>query len=130
MSLLLLLSVALAAEPAVDHSKPTEVVAALFKAADTRDFTLLAGLCDPRHENDGDTDCVCALAPGYEPHKCPSESHNRLTADDYVKNFAGGKVNGEPKILKEQAAVSFTTPTFSETMSLVARDGLWYLSSF
>ncbi len=118
---------------AVDQSSPVAVVESLFTAAKTRNFEPLASLCDPERKNDGDTDCICALASGYEPHKCRMNSHNRVSADEYVTYFKDGSVKGEARIQGDRSAVDFRFGPGggrSETMNLVRRNGLWYLSSF
>jgi hypothetical protein len=115
------------------HSTPENAVQAIFDAAKNQDFGLLTTLCDPLKENDGDTDCLCALSEDYVPHKCASDSHNRVTKAEFTKYFQMGKINGEVEIAGDEASVPIVfgpDGTQTETMNLVQRDGKWYLSSF
>lgn len=118
---------------AVDQSKPEAVVQAMFDAARTEEFAPLATLCDPLQQNDGDTDCICAMAPRYKAHQCSQNSMNRVSVEEYKQYFLKGSVKGEARIEGDAAEVDFlfgAEGRNSETMSLVRRDGKWYLSSF
>jgi hypothetical protein len=118
---------------AASQSGPAAVVAQLFTAAKKDDPKLLGGLCDPQKENDGDTDCLCALDPSYVPHKCDSDSGNRIPWVEFKMMFQDGKVNGKARIEGDHAEVDFTFGeggSESETMALVKRNGNWYFESF
>ena len=109
-------------EPAVDFSKPEAVLAAVFQAASGGAFGVLASLCDPMKENDGDTQRICDVAkaaPGGQ--------------EEFSKWFKTGKVTGEPTVDGDRVQIPFSfgpDGSKSETMNLIRRDGKWYLSSF
>ncbi len=118
---------------AVDQSKPEAVVQAIFDAARTEEFKPLGTLCDPLQQNDGDTDCICAMSPRYKAHQCSQNSMNRVSVEEYVQYFLKGAVKGEARIDGDAAEVDFlfgAEGRNQETMTLVRRDGKWYLSSF
>lgn len=122
-----------AAVASLDQTVPENVVQRLFDAAKSDDPNLLQGLCDPEKENDGDTDCLCALADGYEPHKCPQDSHNRISWDDFKLNFAKGSLSGKAVIEGNAAEVEFMfgeNGLRKESMTLANRGGKWYLIGF
>lgn len=126
-------TIAAQTETAFDQADPSSVVLRLFDAAITNDPQMLMGLCDPQRENDGDTDCICALAAEYVPHKCPEDSRNRIPWEDYKQIFEHAKLAGEATIEGEGAMVPFLFgPEGSrpETMVLVKRGEKWYLLSF
>jgi len=122
--LVLLVPVARSAadEPVVDFSKPEAVLGAVFQAASGGAFGLLASLCDPMKENDGDTQRICDVAnaaPGGQ--------------EEFSKWFKTGKITGEPTFDGDQAQIPFSfgpDGSKTETMNLIRRDGKWYLSSF
>lgn len=105
----------------VDFEDPASVLQAVFRAAQSGDFSQLAGLCDPLGENDGDTADICAM-----------------TADDdlaasFREWFATGQITGEAAINGDQAELPFTfgpNGDQDETMTLIRRNGRWYLSGF
>jgi len=102
---------------------PEDVVHAIFVAAQTGDFAILGGLCDPLGENDGDTQDICDLAT------------NAAGREDFVAYFAKGKVSGKAAIgaAGDTAEVPFLfgpAGDKAETMKLINRDGMWYLFSF
>ncbi len=106
---------------AVDFTDPVKVVQAIFKAARTKDVKILATLCDPRGENDGDTRRLCEVAK------------DSKGLAEFVKWFASGKVTGKAVIKGEKAIVPFVfgpDGKRKEEMHLVLRNGKWYLSSF
>ncbi len=110
-----------AAASSVDQSDPAKVVQAVFDAAQTQSFTALAGLCDPQGENDKDTATICAMTAGH------------ADKDSFVTYFAKGKINGEVTVSGDQAQVPFLfgpNGDQQETMSLIQRDGKWYLLEF
>mgnify|MGYP000184237911 CR=1 FL=1 len=105
----------------VDFSDPASVTSAVFQAAKSGDTSKLAGLCDPKKENDGDTRRICELTP--ESKKF----------EQFKEYFASGKVEGSPEIKGDKAQVKFKfgpKGEKDETMKLVQRDGKWYLASF
>lgn len=105
----------------VDQSDPAKVVQVVFDAAQTQSFAALAGLCDPQGENDEDTAMICAITPGH------------ADKDSFVTYFAKGKVNGEVTVSGDRAQVPFLfgpDGDQQETMSLIRRDGKWYLLEF
>ncbi|MBK9453951.1 MAG: hypothetical protein IPN95_32065 [Bacteroidetes bacterium] len=119
--------------PSFDPTQPGNVVSRLFEAAKADDPKLLAGLCDPEKQNDGDTDCLCALDPAYVPHQCGEDSGNRISWEEFKEYFQNGSLAGEPTIAGNEAGVPFhfgSSGTESETMTLVKRGEKWYLSSF
>ncbi len=110
-------------EVQADLSTPERTLEALFEAARTGDFTVLAGLCDPLGENDRDTEKICDLA-----------ADDPLRAS-FVEYFGSGKVNGEAVISADgnTAEVPFLfgpNGDLEETMRLIKRDGNWYLLDY
>ena len=102
---------------------PESVVQAVFDAATSGDFGSLGDLCDPVGENDDDTQMICDTA---------TDGANR---DEFVQYFASGKVNGVATISPD--GTEATVPLLfgpggddEETMTLINRDGQWYLYSF
>ena len=113
------------------NSSPEIVVQKLFQAAQSNNPMLLKGLCSPEIENDGDTDCLCALYSGYTPDQDCSEQAGNW--DKYVQYFRKGKLNGKARIDGDQAAVDFYfgfNGDRTETMHLQKLKGKWYLSGF
>lgn len=105
----------------VDFADPKSVTASIFYAAESGETDHLKTLCDPRGENDEDTARICAMTPSSPEW------------DDFRTQFARGRLNGEPRVSGERAALHFLfgpDGMQSETMELVRRDGRWYLSSF
>ncbi len=108
----------------VDHSKPEAVLAAVFDAARSGDFSALKSLLPPSGKNDRDVTQVCTVA----------------TAEDKVKKsfvsfFKKGKVTGKPRISADglKAEVDFLfgpDGTKKETMNMLKEGGKWYLGSF
>jgi len=111
------------ASPAAASTSPESVVQAIFDAAQSGDLSSLKGLCDPLGENDGDTQAICDLA---------TDAANR---DEFVQYFFTGKVNGSAQIgpAGDKATVPFLFGPDGDsegTMTLVNRDGQWYLFDF
>jgi len=112
------------AEPSSSNANtPEDVVLMVFDAASSGQFDRLADLCDPRGENDGDTQMICDLAS--------DETHR----DPFVEAFAKGRLLGEAQISPDGTAaeVSFAfgpEGDQEETMELINRDGPWYLHGF
>lgn len=113
---------------------PEAALLALFKAARDKDFSGAGALCDPARENDGDTDCICALDTTYVPHNCSARKKESYTVETISEYFQTGKISGETVIEEGFAKIPFTfgpdDEQLNETMNLVKRDGFWYLSSF
>lgn len=108
---------------AADANSPEAVLQAVFDAAQSGDFSTLSNLCDPMGENDGDTQQICTIASDAE------------TQDSFVEYFSTGQITGDAAISTDgnQAEVPFLfgpNGQQEETMSMVNRDGQWYLSSF
>lgn len=105
----------------VDLTDPASVVEAVFTAAQTEDFSVLSSLCDPRGDNDGDTQMICDITDDHEDR------------DLFVEYFAPGKIYGEVVIDGDMAQVPFLfgpDGDQEEAMILILRDGKWYLYSF
>jgi len=105
----------------VDHSTPTSVVETLFAVARGADASLLAGLCDPAGENDGDTSRLCELGTEHDGW------------GEFVEWFEEGVIDGEVQYEDGRATVPIQfgpDGTRSEEMVLIQRDGKWYLLSF
>lgn len=118
---------------AQNHPTPEKVMKAIFKAAQKEKPKFLKNLCPPDKSNDGDTDCLCALEPSYNPHACDEDSNNRLPFEEFVKYFKDGQLNGSVEINGNKAAVSFLfgpNARRKETMNMILIDGSWYLASF
>ncbi len=110
-----------AAAGGVDQTDPAKVVQAVFTAAQTQSFTTLSGLCDPQGENDKDTATICTMTAGHADE------------DSFVTYFATGKISGEVTVSGDRAQVPFLfgpNGDQAETMSLIRRDGKWYLLEF
>ena len=104
--------------PLSAHATPSSVVRAIISAADRSDPDGLAGLCDPRGENDGDSKRICDM--------------NRSSHDwsEFVELLRGAVV-GETEVSGASARVLVAFGADrggEETFELVLRDGLWYLS--
>jgi hypothetical protein len=105
----------------VDFANPVSVLEAVFAAAQTGDFSVLPSLCDPLGQHDGDTALICAI----------TEDHP--DRDAFVAAFAKSKINGQPVINGDEVQIPFLfgpDGDQEETMTLILRDGKWYLSSF
>jgi len=135
--LLMLLPAAVANAPPVppspDQSTPDGVVQGVITAARWGHLSYLHQLCDPQKENDGDTECLCALSPKFETEKCPEDSGNRLTPAQFAEYFARASVQGEPRVEGDRAEVDFLfgpEGKRGETMELIKRGDKWYLLQF
>lgn len=107
----------------VGFSDPSSVVQVIFDAAATEDFEILSEICDPLGDNDGDTRDICS---------CGKEDVDKELLKSFVEYFAKGKVVST-SIEGDWAKVEFKfgpNGNKDETMSLVKRDGKWYLSGF
>ena len=105
----------------VDFADPNSVLRAVFTSARLEDFSQLAGLCDPQGENDDDTAAICAITADHE------------NAASFLEWFASGQITGEPVINGDRAEIPFTfgpNGDREETMTLIRRDGRWYLFDF
>ncbi|MFQ5399779.1 MAG: TolB family protein [Anaerolineae bacterium] len=105
----------------VDFADPASVLQAVFAAAQSGDFSQLAGLCDPLGENDGDTADICAMTADND------------VAASFREWFATGQIAGEAAINGDQAELPFTfgpNGDQNETMTLIRRNGRWYLYEF
>ena len=118
------------------QATPAATLNTLFALARAEQVAPLAGLCDPQARNDGDTDCLCALSPDYQPHSCPTHSPNRIPPAAFFKCFARAEVRGEIVYRSETVAeVPFRASQqhcgfASETMRLIYVKQRWYLESF
>ncbi|MBK9417487.1 MAG: hypothetical protein IPN62_09380 [Flavobacteriales bacterium] len=104
------------------QADPASVVEAIFAAARTKDFSKLAGLCDPAGTGDGDTKQICSIA------FAPEEGKNQ-----FVQAFMYGQVIGKPVIVADTAMVQIMFDQQGgrdESMRMIRRNGLWYLASF
>jgi len=105
----------------IDWTDPASVLQAVFTAAQTEDFSRLPELCDPLGEHDGDTDAICNMAADHPDR------------DAFVAAFAQAQLNGDPLIDGDRAEVPFLygpNGDQEETMTLIRRDGKWYLLGF
>ena len=105
----------------VDFSDPASVVQGLIDTAVTQDFSLLADLCDPLGEHDGDFQEICSI------------TNDHPLTEAFNEFFGTAKIIGEPEIDGMFAEVNIVfgpNGTETETIVLVNRDGLWYLYSF
>lgn len=106
----------------VDQTDPRSVVEQVFKAAQSEDFNLVANLCDPEGEGDGDTKQICDI-----------ENSSADMQEEFVTYFKEGKVIGEPGINGNEAQVNIKFGpggAKDETMKLIKRGDNWYLLSF
>ncbi|HYF64973.1 MAG TPA: hypothetical protein VD886_19265 [Herpetosiphonaceae bacterium] len=109
----------------VNFSDPVSVAEAVFAAAQSEDYSQLAGLCDPQGQNDKDTQMICDLTA------------DETERGSFVTAFAKGKVAGPAAIATEGSDQIAEVPIVfgpdgdqEETLKLVQRDGKWYLSGF
>jgi hypothetical protein len=108
---------------AAPATSPEGVVRAVFDAAKSGDFASLEGLCDPLGENDGDTQMVCDAAT------------DDSVREEFVEYFSAGKISGDAQVSPDgdTVEVPFLFSPYGdreETMTLINRDGQWYLFSF
>lgn len=124
----------------VDLKDPKSVVRAIFYAAESEDFDVLRGLCDPLNENDSDTRNMCEL------HRLQSKLEEKGThpkakkrVKSFKKIFAPGRIRDEISYSEFEGAQYAEVPVWidhpsgkdrkKETVKLVKRYGNWYLSS-
>ena len=115
------------------HETPEAVMETMFEAAQTGVFDQFGGLCDPQKENDGDTDCICAIDEKYVPHKCSESQKKEINAATFVEYFKLGKFTGAPEISGDRAKIDFVfgpQGDIEETMYFIRRGNFWYLSWF
>ena len=108
----------------LDQSQPENVVAWLFEVVKADDPKLLAGLCDPQGEGDGDTRRICELS---------TQSPVSDGFMDFKEIFKEGGVDGKAEVMGDEARVSFhfgEGGKENETMELIRRGDKWYLSGF
>lgn len=106
----------------MDFTKPESVLGAVFQAASSGRYEALAGLCDPKKENDGDTQRICDVGKA-----------EASAQEEFAQWFKTGKITGEATISGDSAEVPFSfgpDGSKTETMRLVQRDGKWYLAGF
>jgi hypothetical protein len=104
-----------------DETDPATVLEQVFAAARMEDFGRLADLCDPQGENDGDTETICAITDDH-----PEQA-------TFVSQFATGGIIGEARVEGDSAEIDFRfgpNGEWEETMTLINRDGQWYLLDF
>ena len=82
---------------------PEAVLQALFDAAQSEDTSVLGSLCDPHQQNDGDTDCLCALDRRYKAHQCSHNSMNKVSFEDFQQYFQLASVRGPARIEGDEA---------------------------
>ena len=107
--------------PTEAPSTPEAVLQIVFDVANSGDFSLLATLCDPLGENDGDTQWVCDTA---------TETANQA---EFVEYFIKAQLNGNALIDGDLAEVPFLfgpAGDIEENMGMIQRDGKWYLMDF
>jgi hypothetical protein len=117
----------------VDFEDPTSVVEAIFYAAKTEDFKILGELCDPEGEGDGDTKSLCALSL----YKIAGSAGNKITREEFVEIFKNAKISGTTINRSDKWGDFADVPILfgsnadkEETITLIKRDGKWYLGSF
>lgn len=100
---------------------PEGVVKYIFSSAAKQEYSNLRYLADPYAENDGSVTNICyGGVLSYDMGQLLSEE------------FGKGRIMGKPKYEGNKAAVEIAigpTNRTLETMNLVKRNGLWYLSS-
>lgn len=133
LSFIPLVTIGQSNEFTVDHEDPSSVVKAMFYAAETGDFQILGNLCDPEGEGDEDTKTLCALSL----YKIAGSRGSKATRQDFVEAFKNGKVSGQTKKRSDKYGDFADVPILfgpngdkKETMTLINREGKWYLSSF
>ncbi len=106
---------------AVDFEDPANVLQAVFDSARLGDYSQLAGLCDPQGENDDDTAAICEITTGHEYEA------------SFKEWFAKGQITGAAAIDGDRAEIPFTfgpEGDKEEMMTLIQRNGRWYLLEF
>ena len=95
---------------------------AIFQAARASNPRLLSKLCDPLGKGDIDTRTICSLTKDHP--KWP----------EFKRNFENGvRVSHVARVREKRAQLNFIFGTEGRTpelMTLIQRDGLWYLLSF
>lgn len=127
----------------LNHENPTSVVNAIFHAAETGEYEILGGLCDPLARGDGDVKNICQLGYGFSEAQKKELEENGKSVDDFKKEFKDvfgkGEIIGNTKFESNDygnyAKVDFYfypdgSNKRKETMNLVQRGNNWYLSSF
>ncbi|HHG85591.1 MAG TPA: hypothetical protein ENJ82_12660 [Bacteroidetes bacterium] len=97
---------------------PEGTLLIVFAAAQNGDYESLRNLCDPLHQNDGDTRSICNA--GDKPA-------------EFVAYFSKAELKGKATISGIKAEVPFLfgpNGTQTETMNMVKRGEKWYLISF
>ena len=115
-----------------DQSDPRNVVQRLFDAARADDPRMLAGLCDPDHNNDGDTECICALDPGYSGRDPDVKTHCHLSWEEFKIQFSKGRLAHDPGHEPNEAQVEFYYGRYGKkraSMAVNYKNGMWYLHS-
>lgn len=105
------------------ETSPEAIVQIVLDAAASGNLAPLETLCDPQGENDGDTQMICDVA---------RDATNR---EEFVSFFGTGKVAGEARLspqgdLAEVPMLVGPDGDEEETMTLIKRDGRWYLYEF
>jgi len=104
-----------------DQTTPRGVAEIIFSSAKSGEYAPLKDLCNSTLDTDGDSKKVCEVA---------SDAEMQKTFKEY---FSTGKVNGEPTIEGDKAAVKILfgpDGTKEETLNMEKKDGKWYLTSF
>lgn len=119
----------------VQQATPEESLSSMLELARRGQVDGLEKLCDPQRQNDGDSDCICALSPRYQAHKCPANSHNRQSPEAFFSCFASVEITEAAEIEGQEAKVTMhANPKLcgfsQETMHLVQRGERWYLLGF
>jgi hypothetical protein len=107
----------------VDFTNPVAVLQAVFVAANTGEFEVLQGLCDPLAENDADTQNICDVAT------------DDTSSDSFVEFFSTGQIAGGVEVSEDGSQIEIPflfgpDGQREETMTLINRSGNWYLYSF
>ena len=124
-----------------DFKDPKSVVGAIFYAAQSKEYKIMASLPDPLGESDGDVKQLCSIAELAKQLESYGGNENvKKALENFVKTFELGRVTGQVTYEKDgerelaKVPFSFNSPQgqerSKETMKLIKRYGNWYLYSF
>lgn len=126
----------------IDHEKPTNVVTAIFFAAQTGQLEILSTLCDPLEEGDGDVKRLCSLGSISDEQLSELEKRGK-SLDDIISSLQSVYGSAEISCCTKYESNEFGTFALvdfyfypngkdkeMETMKLVQRGSKWYLYSF
>ncbi|WP_299063529.1 hypothetical protein [uncultured Polaribacter sp.] len=104
------------------QKKPEDVIAYILESCKKNDLSNFRYLCDPYSENTANTNPFCLI-----------ETLSVKKQQQFRINFLQGNFIGEPVVEGNKATVTFSSNLSSNTIekvTLINRNGLWYVLSF